>query len=207
MKKCINKCVHKFICFEKIVLYLTFVILVIIGFFIYHEIKKRYNTNSNNHTIELNTQQICNTCNSGTDINKEDVLLNPYTPPLNKSPYIISKNIRVPRSVPTNISYQDAEYKQIGILTMNKDNAQIKDKSHILALFGRPLFTSRNKWQYYTMTDKTTSIKLPIIFNGKSCTNEYGCDELFGGETVYVKGYNEKFSVVKYDNDSISYMR
>jgi hypothetical protein len=56
------------------------------------------------------------------------------------------------------------------------------------------------------MTDKTNSIKLPIVFNGKSGTNEYGCDELFGGEIVYVNGYNDKFNVLKYDNDSIRYM-
>ena len=200
MKKCINK----FICFEKIILYLTFIILLMIGIYIYNEIKKMYTTNSNHHTIKLNTQQICNGC--GVNIDKEDVLLNPYTPPLNKSPYIISKNIRVPRSIPTNISYQDAEYRQIGILTVNKAKNQSDNKSQILALFGRPLFTSRNKWQYYTMTDKTNSIKLPIIFNGKSGTNEYGCDELFGGENVYVSGYNEKFNVIKYENDSIRYM-
>ena len=202
MKKCINK----FLSLEKIILYLTFIILLMIGFCIYNEIKKIYNTDKDrsNSTIKLNTHQNCNIDTSNT--NKEDVLLNPYTPPLNKSPYISLKNIRLPRSIPTNISYQDAEYKQIGILTINKGNNQIDDKTHILALFGRPLFTSRNKWQYYTMTDKTNSIKLPIIFNGKSGTNEYGCDELFGGEIVYVNGYNEKFKVIKYDNDSIRYM-
>lgn len=199
-----KKCISKFICLEKIILYLSFIILLMIGICMYNEIKKMYNTNTHMTRIELNAHQNCNADNS--NINKEDVLLNPYTPPLNKSPYIISKNIRVPRSIPTNISYQDAEYRQIGILTINKNNNQIDDKSHILALFGRPLFTSRNKWQYYTRTDKTNSIKLPIIFNGKSGTNEYGCDELFGGETVYVNGYNEKFNVVKYDNDSIHYM-
>jgi hypothetical protein len=188
---------------EKIILYLTFIILLMIGIYIYNEIKKMYNTNSNN-TIKLNTQQICNGGNSNLDT--EDVLLNPYTPPLNKSPYIISKYMRIPRSIPTNISYQDAEYRQIGILSVDNGKKQTDEKSQILALFGRPLFTSRNKWQYYTMTDKTKSIKLPIIFNGKSGTNEYGCDELFGGEIVYVKGYNEKFNVIKYENDSIHYM-
>lgn len=202
MKKCSNYVLF----LEKKILYLTFIILFIIGFGIYNEIKKMYNTPlQGGRVIKLNTQQNCNYSNS--NIVKDDVLLNPYTPPLNKSPYIISKNIRVPMNIPTNISYRDVEYKQIGILTINKGNNQIDDKSHILALFGRPLFTSRNKWQYYTMTDKTNSIKLPIIFNGKSGTNEYGCDELFGGETVQVKGYNENFKVIKYDNDTIQYMR
>ena len=71
---------------------------------------------------------------------------------------------------------------------------------------GRPLYVSRNKWQYYTMTDKTNSIKLPISYKGRSCTNEYGCDELLGGEHVYVEGYDEAFKVTKYDNDTIRYI-
>jgi hypothetical protein len=71
---------------------------------------------------------------------------------------------------------------------------------------GRPLFVSRNKWQYYTMTDKTNSIKLPILYKGRSCTNEYGCDEFMGGERIYVEGYGESFKVTKYDNDTIRYI-
>ena len=36
------------------------------------------------------------------------------------------------------------------------------------------------------MSDQNNSIKLPINRNGRSCTNEYGCDCLFNGDSVYV---------------------
>ena len=50
---------------------------------------------------------------------------------------------------------------------------------------GRRLYTNNSKWQYYTMTDKSNSIRLPMSHNGK-VVNEYGCDELMNGEH-YVK--------------------
>ena len=71
---------------------------------------------------------------------------------------------------------------------------------------GRPLHVNRNKWQYYTMSDKNNSVKLPISVKGKSCTTEYGCDCLFNGDSVYVEGYNDAFKVTMYDNDSPQYI-
>ena len=61
---------------------------------------------------------------------------------------------------------------------------------------GRPLYTNRSKWQYYTMTDKQNSIKLPISKNGKSCTQEYGCDEIMNGDVVYVEGYKDTLKLL-----------
>jgi len=50
------------------------------------------------------------------------------------------------------------------------------------------------------MSDKMNSVKLPISKNGRSCTNEYGCDNLSNGDTVYVEGYNDAFTVTLYDD-------
>ncbi len=36
---------------------------------------------------------------------------------------------------------------------------------------GKSLITNRDKWNYYTMTDKNNMIKLPITHKGRSCTN------------------------------------
>ena len=44
------------------------------------------------------------------------------------------------------------------------------------------------------------NVKLPVSRNGRSCTNEYGCDDLFNGDTVYIEGYNDSFKVTIYDN-------
>ena len=71
---------------------------------------------------------------------------------------------------------------------------------------GRPLYSNRSKWQYYTMNDKSNAIKLPMSHNGRSCTNEYGCDELTSGDTVYVEGYNDAFKVTIYENSQPRYI-
>jgi hypothetical protein len=136
----------------------------------------------------------------------KDVLRNPYEPPLSDdNPMLFPPSqYRVPINISTNPGAVDTSYRQVGILTPFGHGKE--DKNRIIPLMGRPLFVSRNKWQYYTMTDKTNSIKLPILYKGRSCTNEYGCDEFMGGERIYVEGYGESFKVTKYDNDTIRYI-
>jgi hypothetical protein len=133
-----------------------------------------------------------------------DALLNPYSPPLSDERYIMPTfQGVVPINVSTNVGAVDTSYRQMGILTPinNKDN-----KEKIIPLMGRPLFTNRDKWQYYTISDQRNSIKLPILHNGKSCTNEYGCNRLFTGDTVYVEGINQPYKINIYDNDTIKYL-
>jgi hypothetical protein len=134
-----------------------------------------------------------------------DVLLNPYSPPLRDERYLIPSRTLVPSgaipiNVSTNIGAVDTQYRQLGILTSTNS------KGKIIPLMGRPLFTNRDKWQYYTMSDQHNSMKLPISRNGKSCTNEYGCDKLYNGDTVYVEGVNEPYKITVYDNDTIKYL-
>jgi hypothetical protein len=134
-----------------------------------------------------------------------DPLLNPYAPPLRDERYFIpSGNYVPPGAVPINVSTNvgavDTSYRQLGILTATNS------KGKILPLMGRPVFTNRDKWQYYTMSDQNNSVKLPVSRNGKSCTNEYGCDRLFNGDTIYIEGLNEPYRVTMYDNDTIKYL-
>lgn len=125
-----------------------------------------------------------------------DPLLNPYAPPLRDERYFVPINVQTNvGAVPENTSY-----RQLGILTATNS------KGSILPLMGRPVLTNRDKWQYYTMSDQNNSVKLPVSRNGKSCTNEYGCDRLFNGDTVYIEGLNEPYRVTMYDNDTIRYL-
>ena len=135
-----------------------------------------------------------------------DVLLNPYAAPLKDERYFIPELSYIQRAIPINISTNigavDTTYRQLGILTplngANKDN--------ILALMGRPLYTNRQKYQYYTISNQHNNVKLPVSVKGKSGTNEYGVDQIFNGDTVYVEGYNDAFKVTTYDNDTIKYI-
>jgi len=158
-----------------------------------------------------------------------DVLLDPYVEPLRDDGYFLQGGIqRFPGShmpmampmampmpmptmpmptmainVPTQLPMGLAEYRQIGILTRLKGSAQ---DTTILPLMGRPLLTHRDKWNFYTMNDKNNMIKLPMTFKGKSCTNEYGCDNIYNGDTVFVEGYQEAFKATVYDNNVLRYI-
>ena len=130
-----------------------------------------------------------------------DVLLNPYQPPLKDSRYFLGDMFfgnggRVPINVRT--SSIDTNYRQIGIL-------KSANGTKILPLIGRPLQPNRNTWNYYT-NDEKNNIKLPIIYKKKSCTSEYGCNELYNKDKVFVKGYDKNFIVEIYDNDTIRYL-
>lgn len=131
-----------------------------------------------------------------------DVLLNPYQAPLRDDRYfpgITGGELQIPINVSTQ-SQNDSAYRQVGILT------RINGPEMILPLMGRPLFTNRDKWNFYTMSDKNNAIKLPVSNKGKSCTDEYGCDNLYNGDSVYVEGYNDAFKVTVYDNQVMRYI-
>jgi hypothetical protein len=125
-----------------------------------------------------------------------NVLQNPYVPPLSDNRYFIPINIS------TNIGAVDTEYRQLGLLTpLNGPN-----KDNLLPLMGRPLFVNRQKYQYYAISNQHNNIKLPVVVKGRSGTNEYGVDQVFDSDTVYVEGYNSPFKVTIYDNATIKYL-
>ena len=136
-----------------------------------------------------------------------DVLMNPYVPPLRDERYLIPEMAMlppggVPINISTNIGAVDTSYRQVGILTPVIGRSDNK----ILALMGRPLFSNRNKWQYYTLSDQNNSVKLPIRYKGRNASNEYGVDKIYNGDLVYVEGYQQAFKVTEYENDTIKYL-
>jgi len=212
-----KKCPPGVICVENVTLFLLFIILFVLGFFIYSNTKQNIIVNDrDNITIENKQVPSGNYGNSWfggflpswpyTNMPK-DVLLNPYAAPYRDERYFVPELNYVPPSavpinVSTNIGAVDTTYRQMGIMTplngVSKDN--------ILPLMGRPLFTNRDKWQYYTISNQHNNVKLPVSFKGKSALNDYGVDQIFSGDTVYVEGYNDAFKVTVYENDTIKYL-
>ena len=77
----------------------------------------------------------------------------------------------------------------------------------ILPLMGRRTMSGRDKWEYYTISGSgNLNARLPISVNGKNCSGEYGCDEVYNGDVVYVEGYNDTFSATIYENNSLRYI-
>jgi hypothetical protein len=220
-----KKCPPGVICIENITLVFLIIILCVLFYIIYiYFFKKQSHISSQTAQTQQQQQQsnqhpqspqkidIFNSFYNNTDAGygygfggSNDVLLNPYAPPLR------NENIGpvfMPRAVPINVSTNigavspDTNYRQVGILTPINGSK----KNSILPLMGRPVFVNRNKWQYYTISDQHNNVKIPISRKGKSCTNEYGCDYIYNGDTVYAEGYNEVFKATVYDNDTMRYL-
>lgn len=123
-----------------------------------------------------------------------------------------NKPHRVPINQSTN--HLSREYLQVGFLKRsNPISRQTTEtrrpdplETSILPIFGRPLETNRQKWQYYTMTNSNNMVKLPIVHKRKVCSGEYGCDELFSGEMVYVQGIDDQYTVNIYENEQPRYI-
>tara|TARA_Y100000389_G_C17404648_1_gene487357 strand:+ start:148 stop:783 length:636 start_codon:yes stop_codon:yes gene_type:complete len=206
-----KKCPPGVICIENMTLLFIFLFIFIIVYFYYSnnfDNKKKNLVNvypdKTNKSLFDHFHYTNNNNSFGSTLinNRDDVLLNPYTPPL-KNDFYNMPNILDPRGtpkVPINISTSalNTNYSQVGILT------RMNGGEIILPLMGRPLYTNRDKWQYYTLSER--NIKLPVVNKGKSCTSTYGCDNLYNGDSVYVEGYNDAFNVTIYDNNTMEYI-
>jgi len=219
-----KKCPPGVICIENVTLFFIFVAFLIISYIVYRSI---YNNNTSSsqekiiiqreppsrHPVIFQGPNVPYPVGPNVPYNNlpppvpGDVLLNPYIPPLRDERYLVpSLNIIPPGTIPinvsTNIGAVDTNYRQVGILTPLNSSS----KDSILPLMGRPLFTNRDKWQYYTISNQHNNVKLPVSKSGRSCTNEYGCDKIYNGDTIYIEGVNDAYKVTIYDNDVIKYL-
>jgi len=201
-----KKCPPGVICVENVSFCLLCIILLVIGLFIYMNFKNNTNNTNNNITFENKRDGLFSSFLPSwpyTNLQK-DVLLNPYDAPYKDERYFV-QNIplnAVPINVSTNVGAVDTTYRQMGIITPLNGTS----KDNILPLMGRPLFTNRDKWQYYTISNQHNNVKLPISFKGRSALTDYGVDKIYNGDTIYVEGYNDAFKVTIYENDTIKYL-
>ena len=135
-------------------------------------------------------------------------LINPLLPPERSSPYTNPYSVDISPigtglGLPINISTRGpmVDYSQIGVLT-NHDNG----KNTILPLYGKPTYHGSSKWLYYTSTDKYNSIKIPINYKNRNCSDDTGCDELSEGDNLNVPAYNNTFKVTTYQLDKPRYI-
>ena len=114
----------------------------------------------------------------------------PYTHTQQILPIPTQKGVAI--NVPTQPF--DTSYRQIGILSRNSE------QDVIMGLFGMQMNRGRELWQYYTKNEH--GIRLPVSVNGKSGSNEYGCDHIENGDMIYVEGYNDAFKATIYDDNN-----
>jgi hypothetical protein len=171
-----KKCIPGVFCIENMTLFLLVFILIILAY-LYHA------------TLSPKVVILSKDLGESTSnplVTSSIVTPTIATPPQNAMP------VNIPSRGPS------PAFSQIGILTKSEENL-------ILPLMGRRL--QRDKYQYYTFSNTgNINTKLPVSKNGKSCTGEYGCDELYDGDTVYVEGYKDTFRATIYENSTFNYI-
>ena len=132
-------------------------------------------------------------------------VINPLLPP--ERSYV--NTYGVPINVPTR--GVSAGYQQVGVLYKNEisDGGKTIGNSSdtvILPLFGQPTYPGSNKWNYYTSSDKYHTFKMPVTIDGRKCTDDHGCGEIYTGHNIALPAYNGNFRVEVYDFDKPRYI-
>ena len=206
-----KKCIPGVFCIENMTLFLLFVILVLVVYF-YYSISKNGQAMGNVSYGGVDSAKVIFVTqppqinNLGSISSRIDPINDPYVPPLKNDgiyyPRTYGGDIR--GAIPVNIETRGltTSYQQMGILTRLTGSNDM-----ILPLMGRRTMAGRDKWQYYTMSNTgNLNTKLPISQNGKSCTSEYGCDNINNGDIVYVEGYNDSFRATVYETSTFQYI-
>ena len=90
--------------------------------------------------------------------------------------------------------YKPGHFQQIGILT--------NETGETLPLYGREVRNRRDRYHYHTTTQGDQVYPIPVSIDGRECTEDIGCPELYGGETVTVFGKDTPFTVKTYRTDN-----
>ena len=115
--------------------------------------------------------------------------INQHQPPVNQHNNT-NNNIPYTRRIMSGIP---RDYTPVGYL---------ENKEQMYPLYGRASRTNAQRWNYHTITDKLSNIRLPVQSeDGRNCTLDMGCDELYDGHVVTVPGVLVVFHVHVYPKE------
>ncbi len=90
--------------------------------------------------------------------------------------------------------YKPGRFQQMGLLK--------NDEGEMLPLYGRESRTHRDRYHYYTTTSGDQIFPLNITVDGRDCSEDIGCQELYGNENVNVMGTDVDYSVDIYRTEN-----
>jgi hypothetical protein len=85
--------------------------------------------------------------------------------------------------------YNPPEYQQMGLLLGDTET---------LPLYGRKAMGYSDRWNYYTTTPGNQMYSLPVAHEDRDCTEDIGCREFYGNESVSVTGKTEPYKTKIY---------
>ena len=161
-----KKCIPGVICIENMTLFLIVIIIILI-YFVWFQSRPTLGDKLQGSPSHIHIQNLqspddpmggnVDRCSMVPGSTRGDPLTNAYVPPItcdsgglfNPAMPVMTTNIASLSRIPINIRTQNYEtqYSQIGILTK-----QVGNVNEILPLMGRRTNTSRDKWQYYTIS-------------------------------------------------------
>jgi len=91
-------------------------------------------------------------------------------------------------------------FQQVGILTGEggSSSSAAPDRT-ILPLYGRELDARRGRWNYYTRTDGSNPVQVPVRVKNRICDDDTnGCDEIFSDDSIHVPSLGRSFGATVY---------
>lgn len=87
-------------------------------------------------------------------------------------------------------TYKPPTYQQMGLL--------LGEDGSTLPLWGRQTWGYKDRYNYYSTTPGDQLYPLPITHQNRDCTEDIGCQELYGGEQVDVFSKNVPYTTKIY---------
>ena len=126
--------------------------------------------------------------------NEKIIIIKEENKSINNEIKNVNKDIPIyPKELP---SYNNLSYQQIGILTSDETDKELI----ILPLFSKRLQHNKDRFNYYTATDKNNMIRLPIKYNNQNCEDDTGCKEIYNNDIINIdiyKGRNFTATIYK----------
>lgn len=114
------------------------------------------------------------------------------------SPTIIGDSL-----VPINIRTRNGgsgppQYENLGNL--------YNDDGKILKLYGRRIYRGSPNYNYYALDGSFSVNRLSVINGSKDCGKEYGCGEVYDGDSIYIEELKKNFTVKLFDDMKYRYL-
>lgn len=100
--------------------------------------------------------------------------------------------------------FRNAPYKQYKPRNFQQMGVLLGD-GEVLPLYGRESPGYRDRYQYYTTTPGEQIYPLTITSGDRECTEDIGCPEFYGNESVSVLGKDGTYKVNVYDTEQLYY--
>ena len=206
------KCPTGFFCFNKysfIYIALILIVLIVYRVNLYNDKNNEKNSdlikenskfihtvNNILNNIKLENQIKQDVIKKEIEIKKKksyDTVYDPLSPPERQH-----TTNKIAINIPTRGEVKN--YQQVGILIEEGSNERI------LPLYGKPTYPGSRQWLYYTNTEDRNMIKLPIVYKNKQCQGDYGCDEIYDNEKIYIEALKKNFNTNLYKFDKPRYI-